>query len=155
MLSRLLPALLLAALPAGVAAADLAVIVHPDNPVKALSSADLREILLMERQHWSGGQRVYLLLPQARTPAKELLLDRLFRMSDRELRRHFLSKLYAGEISSFPHVVSSGEAARRIVARVANALALVDSAEVGPSVRTVAIDGRRPGEAGYLLSRSE
>jgi hypothetical protein len=131
------------------------VIVHPSTPVAGLSSADLREILLLERQHWSGGERVYVLLPPAGTPQKEVLLRRLLRMKDQDLRRHYLAKLYAGEISSFPRVASSAEAAKRFVARAPNALAIVDAAVADGTVKVLAVDGRRPGEAGYPLGAGE
>jgi len=152
-----LPVALTAALLFALGAADarsqeLAVIVHPGNPLASLSSADLREILLMERQHWSGGARIYVLLPPAGTPQKGVLLRRVLRMKDLDLRRHYLAKLYAGEISSFPHIAPSAEAAKRFVARAENALAFVEAAALDGTVKALAIDGRRPGEAQYPLA---
>jgi len=151
------PATLVAALVVSLAAAsarpqELAAIVHPDNPLGQVSSGDLREILLMEQQHWSGGGRIYLLLPPAGSRPKDVLLRRLLRMKDQDLRRHYLTKLYAGEIPSFPHIASSHEAAIRFVARAANALAFVEARSLDDTVKVLAIDGRRPGQAGYTLA---
>ncbi|HEX9189985.1 MAG TPA: hypothetical protein VGB87_23110, partial [Vicinamibacteria bacterium] len=95
------------------------------------------------------------LLPPSGTPQKNLLLKRVLKMTDRELRSHYLGRLYAGELSEFPYIASSGEAARLFVAKAANALAVVRAGGAEPSVRTLAIDGRRPGDAGYLLARAE
>jgi hypothetical protein len=135
-------------------AQEVAVIVHPANRLEALSIADLREILLMERQHWAIGARIYVLLPETGTPEKDLLLEQVLKMKETELKRHYLAKLYAGEIPSFPRIASSNPAARRTVARAANAIAVVETTELDDTVKVLRIDGRRPGEAGYILATS-
>jgi len=156
MAARLLtPALLLGLLSvASTRAEELAVVVNPGNAVDTLSTADLREILLMERQHWPAGGRIYLLVPGTGTPGKTALLQRVLRMGDDDLKRHYLAKLYAGEISSFPRVTSSSVAAQRTVARAANAIAVVEVAILDDSVKVLKIDGRGPGEADYILGPS-
>jgi hypothetical protein len=142
---------MMAALAPASVGADLAVVVSPQNPLAELSASELREILLMERQHWRGGRRIYLILPRSGTPEKDLLL-RTLRMDEDELRRHFLGKLYGGEIPAFPGTAASGAAARTMVARAPNAIAVVDSDVVDATVKVLRIAGRRPGDGGYLLS---
>ncbi|MFN8094818.1 MAG: hypothetical protein U0599_21820 [Vicinamibacteria bacterium] len=141
-----------AAGPARAAAADLAVIVHSGNAVDRLTTRELRESLLMERQHWRGGSRIYLILPETGTGEKELLLRRGLRMTEDQLRRHYLSKLYAGEIPAFPGTASSAAAARRLVARAPNAIAVIAGPTSDPAVKVVRIDGRRPEDEGYALA---
>jgi hypothetical protein len=133
-------------------AAELAVVVSPQNPIGELTASELREILLMERQHWGGGRRIYLILPGSGTQEKEILLRRALRMNEDALRRHYLGKLYSGEIPAFPGTSPSGAAARTVVAHAPNALAVVDSGAVDPTVKVLRIEGRRPGDGGYLLS---
>jgi hypothetical protein len=133
-------------------AADLAVIVHPANALTELSSGELREILLLERQHWRATGRVYVVLPESGTAEKDLLLRSALHLTEDQLHRIYLGKLYGGEIPEFPQVVATGALARRIVARAPNALAVVDAATVDASVKVLRIDGRGPGEAGYLLA---
>lgn len=132
-------------------AGELAVVVSPQNPVAELSVRELREVLLMERQHWRGGLRIYLLLPESGTTEKDLLLRQGLEMNEDQLRRHYLGKLYAGDIPAFPGTAASG-AARRVVAHAPNALAVIDSAAIDATVKVVRIGGRRPGEPGYLLA---
>ena len=151
-LARVAFALAVLLAPRLLCAADLAVIVHPGNPATELSSRELRELVLMERQHWRGAGRVYLLLPETGTVEKELLLERALRMTEDQLHRYYLGKLYGGEIPEFPRVVATGAAARRIVARAPDALAIVDARSVDASVKVLRIDGRGPGEAGYPLA---
>lgn len=150
---RLLCVLLAAAaLGPAAGAAELAVVVSPQNPVGELTASELREILLMERQHWRGGRRIYLILPGSGTPEKDLLLRRGLQMNEDALRRHYLGKLYGGEIPAFPGTARSGAAARTVVAHAPNALAVVDSGAVDPTVKVLRIEGRRPGDTGYLLA---
>ena len=145
-----LPALALALVAVAAGAEDLAVIVNPGNPVQELSSVELREILRCERQHWRGSGRIYLLLPASGSAEKQLLLRRALRMNEDQLHRLYLAKLYAGEISSFPRV-ASGAAARRVVARAEHAVAVVPTSAVDGEVRVLRIQGRLPGDDGYLL----
>jgi hypothetical protein len=133
-------------------ALELAVIVHSQKEVTEVSAADLREMILMERQHWKGGGRIYLILPPSGSPEKDLLLTRVLNMTEEQLRRHYLGKLYGGDIASFPSVAPSGAAAMRTVSLAPNAIALVDAGGLDTSVKVLRVQGRRPGEAGYLLA---
>src|SRR4029079_18341938 len=53
---------LLVPAPAHTQTGDIAVVVHPDVPVSNLSLADLRRILLGDREFWTTGVRVTLLI---------------------------------------------------------------------------------------------
>lgn len=133
-------------------ALELAVIVHSQKGVSEVSAADLREMILMERQHWKGGARIYLILPPSGSPEKGVLLTRVLNMTEEQLRRHYLGKLYGGEIAAFPSVAPSGTAAMRTVSLAPNAIALVDAGGLDSSVKVLRVQGRRPGDAGYLLA---
>jgi hypothetical protein len=133
-------------------ALELAVVVHPQNEVSEVSAADLREMILMERQHWKGGGRIYLILPQSGSPEKDVLLKRVLNMTEEQLRRHYLAKLYGGEIAAFPSVAPSGAAALRTVSLAQRGIALVDANGLDPSVKVLRVQGLRPGDAGYVLT---
>jgi hypothetical protein len=133
-------------------ALELAVVVHSEKGVSEVSAADLREMILLERQHWKGGGRIYLILPPSGSPEKEVLLKKVLNMTEEQLRRHYLAKLYGGEIAAFPSVAPSGAAALRTVSLAPNAIALVDAGGLDASVKVLRVQGLRPGEAGYLLA---
>lgn len=132
-------------------AADVAVIVHPSNPQTDLSLGDLVQILKMERQHWAAGARIYVVLQESGTPEKDLVLKKLYRMKDAELKQHYLGKLYRGEISSFPRIAHSNAAARRLVSQAQNAISFIDAAAADATVKVLRIDGKKPGEQGYVF----
>jgi hypothetical protein len=133
-------------------ALELAVIVHPQKGVSEVSAADLREMILMERQHWKGGGRIYLILPQSGSPEKDVLLRKVLNMTEEQLRRHYLGKLYGGEIAAFPSVAPSGAAALRTVSLAESSIALVDADGLDPGVKVLRVQGLRPGDPGYLLA---
>lgn len=144
--------MLLSALLPCLAAADVAIVVHPDNPVASLSAEELGRILRQEQRRWREGSSIYLVFQGSGSPAREVVLRHLFRMSDVELKQFWLGKLYRGEIAAFPRVVHSDGAVKRLVALAPHALGFIDSAAADGTVKVVRVNGRLPGQAGYLLA---
>jgi ABC-type phosphate transport system substrate-binding protein len=153
LLRALLVALLLE--PVTAAAADVAVVVNPANPQSETSEVELVRIFRLDRQHWPGGGRIYLVLREAGAPTKEIVLRRLYRMNNLELKQFWLGKLYSGAIASFPRIAPSDAAVMQIVSQAPNAIGFVDATNVDDSVKVLRIGGRLPGESGYLLSSVE
>lgn len=129
----------------------VAVIVNPKNGGTAPSRAELRSVALLERQFWPDGTRVVLLLPPGGSLEKRVLLQRVYEMSEEELRAHWRSQLFAGRIAAIPSVVRSSEAAAAAVKQSHGAIAFVRAADVPPGVRVLTIDGKQPSDPGYPL----
>ena len=149
---RLATGLLLSLLLPFDASADVALIVNPQNPETDLTASDLKAIFRQEQQHWKSGGKIYLVLQEAGSPEKDLVLKRVYGLSDEELKQFWLGKLFRGEIASFPHVAPSNASAKRLVIHAARALAFVDASVVDGTVKVLRIDGRHPGDPGYLLA---
>ena len=141
--------------PLTAAASDVAVVVHPANPQSDVSNVELTRIFRLDQQHWQAGGRVYLVLREAGAPQKDVVLRRLYRMDNLELKQFWLGKLYRGEIASFPRVVSSDALVKQIVSRAPNAIGFIDAADLDDTVKALRIAGLLPGESGYLLSTAE
>lgn len=132
-------------------AGDVALVVHPTNPSSDVTWAEVLAIFRGDQQHWKGGRKIYLILLEAGSTEREVMLKRVYRMTDGELKQFWLGKLYRGEIAAFPRVAASGGAARRIVAQAPNALAFIDSSAADDTVKVLRIGGRLPGDPGYRL----
>jgi ABC-type phosphate transport system substrate-binding protein len=141
--------------PLTAAAADVAVVVNPANPESDLTVVELARIFRLDRQHWPEGGRIYLVLRESGAPPKDVVLRRLYRMDDVELKQFWLGKLYRGEIAAFPRVVSSDILVKRIVSHAPNAIGFIDAGELDDDVKVLRIAGLLPGESGYLLSTAE
>jgi hypothetical protein len=129
----------------------LAVIVHPKNPVTKLSFSELRAYLRMERQFWPNDKRCTLYLPSRRTDASSILLDKVYRMTHKQLQVYWVRKLFSGEIPAKPSYVPSAAAAASQVLRSEGARSIVRADEIPDKVRVLLIDGKKPTEEGYPL----
>ncbi len=131
---------------------EIAVIVHPKNPVTNLSLAELRSILKLEKQFWPNGRRVVLYLPPSRSVENEILLDKIYRMPNESLQKYWMGKLFSNEIPAKPSYAPNAKAAGSRVKESEGAIAVVLASEVPEGVRVLAIGDSRPGDQGYTLS---
>jgi ABC-type phosphate transport system substrate-binding protein len=137
---------------AAVSAAQLAVIVNKQNSTTRLSYSELALILKQDKQYWEGGKKVFLVLQETGSVEKNILLKKIYKMTDEDLKKFWLGKLFRGEISAFPKTLGSGEAVKRFVSQVPNAIGFVEVSALDSSVKTISLDGKAPGERGYPLS---
>ncbi|MFM7320636.1 MAG: hypothetical protein ACKO5K_03800 [Armatimonadota bacterium] len=130
---------------------DIAMIVGAKTSVDNVTASELRKIVMGDRQYWSPGQRIVLLIraPQARE--RDVLLKRIYRMSESQFRQYWVGKVFRADAPAGPKVVHSNQTALELVANLPGAVAFVDAGEVPKGARTVKIDGRLPGEKGCLL----
>jgi hypothetical protein len=147
-------AALLAVLAAPCVAADVAIVVHPSNPETNLSAEGLARILRQEQRRWKEGGTVYLVFQATGNTPRDVVLRRVLRMNDLELKQFWLGKLYRGEIASFPRVLDSDIAVRRLVAIAPQALGFLEATAADATVKVLRIDGKLPGQPGYLLAPS-
>lgn len=145
-------ALALVCLAGPAAAGDIAVIVHSDVPVDDLSFAELRRIMLGDRQLWSSGQRVTLIVAEPVDAGRSVLLERVYNMSEQQFRQFWIARVFRGEVSEDPKVVISSEGVIEMVSVLAGSIAFVDSDDVPAGVKVLAIDGMLPGTEGYPLA---
>ena len=134
------------------AGGEIAVIVSKVNPTDAISLKELVKIFKQEKQYWGEGKKIYLILREAGSAEKQLVLKRVYGMEDEELKKFWLGKLFRQEIASFPTTLSSNEAVKRFVSQVPNAVGVIDASFVDDSVKVLRINGKEPGESGYALS---
>jgi len=137
--------------PAAASAGDVALVVHPSNPATDVSWSEVVAMFRQDQQHWKGGRKIYLILLETGSPAREIVRQRVYRMTELELKKFWLGKLYRGEIAAFPRVAVAA-AAKRIVTQAPNALAFIDAAAADQTVKVLRIDGLRPGQPGYRLA---
>jgi hypothetical protein len=130
---------------------ELAVIVHPQNPVTKVSLAELRTYLKVEREFWPNRKRCDVYLPQSTTDEYDVLLQKVYRMSHKKLQKYWHRRLFSGEISSKPSYVPSAKAAGEQVLKSEGGISVVAAKDVPKGVNVLLIDGKKPGEEGYPL----
>jgi hypothetical protein len=133
------------------AESDIAVVVRPDTPAEDLSFAEIRKLLLGERQFWASNLRVTLLIRAPAARERDVVLKTIYRMTEAQFRQYWISKVFRAEASSGPKIVYTNEMANELVAAIPGSVAFVDSAQVPKGLRVLKIDGKLPGEKGYPL----
>ena len=132
-------------------AGDIAIIVNPQSSVDEIRFDDIQTIFKQESQYLDG-RRVSLILRETGSPEMEMILKNVYRMSSDELKKFWLAKLFKGDISRLPKVLESNEAVRRSISRSPNGVGFIAAPFVNGSVKVLRIDGKLPGEAGYILN---
>lgn len=135
-------------------AGDIAVVVHPEVKVDNLAFAELRKILLGDRQFWSSGQQVTLIVRAPGAAERKVLLEKIYKMSEAQFRQYWVAKVFRAQATSGPRVVVSNQESVELVGVLAGAIALVDADDVPSGLKVLSIDDLKPGDPSYALSRT-
>ena len=132
-------------------AGDIAVVVNPDVPVDNLTLGELRRLLLGDREFWPSSTRVTLLIRAPVARERDIVLKNVCQMTEAQFRQHWIAKVFRAETPSAPKIVYSGDEAMSITGRSPGAITFVEASQVSRGLKVLKIDGRLPGEKGYLL----
>ena len=148
LMSGILLPMLPGVVPAAVAS-DVAVVVQPNLPVDDLTFAELRKILLGERQFWSSNVRVTMLIRAPVAHERDVVIKTIFQMTEAQFRQYWISKVFRAESATSPKTVDTNEIAASLVSNIPGSIAFIDSTQVPKNLKVLRIDGRLPGEKGY------
>ncbi len=132
-----------------VRAGALAVVVHPSVEVDDLSFNEFRKIMRADRQFWSSGQRITLIVRAPVSAERTQLLDKVYKMTEAQYRQYWVAKVFRGETTDGPRVVLSNEQAVDLVSVLDGAVTVVDLADVPEGLKLLRINGSLPGDSGY------
>lgn len=131
--------------------ADIAVVVHPDTPVSDLSLAEVRKVLLGERQYWTAKLPVTLLIRAPVARERDVVLRVIYQMTEAQFKQYWVAKIFRAEAASPPKIVYSNDMQFELVAAIPGAIAFVDARNLRPGVKVLRVDGHLPGERDYPL----
>jgi len=129
----------------------IAVVVRQDVPVDNLTFAELRRLMLGDRQYWSSNLRVTLLMRAPGAREREVALKTIYQMSEAQFRQYWIAKVFRAESASAPRVVYSNEMAQELAAQIPGAFALVAAGAVPAGLKVLKINGMLPRDSGYPL----
>jgi hypothetical protein len=130
---------------------DIAILVNPSNPVNGLSLSDLRRMLSGDRRFWQGNVQVKLVLPQPGTWEREEILSMVLKANNAEFNKGWLEKVFRGEAIDLPLSVASAAAAQQYLISSPGGITFMSAKEPPRQLKVVRLDGKMPGEAGYVL----
>src|SRR5947209_8227837 len=147
--------LAIAAFSAGPASAatstDIAIVVRPDVPVDNMTFAEVRKLLLGDRQFWTSNLRVTLLVRAPGARERDVVLKTIYQMSEAQFRQYWIAKVFRAEAASGPRVVYSNEMAAELTSAVPGAVAFVEASQVPRGLKVLRINGLLPGDKDYPL----
>jgi hypothetical protein len=152
LLTFLLPVLHCSEIPAQTTrGADIAVVVNPETPISDLSLAEVRKVLLGDRQYWAAKMPVVLLIRAPVARERDVVLKVIYQMSEAQYKQYWIAKIFRAETASPPKIVYSNDMQYELVTAIPGAIAFVDSRNVRPGLKVLRVDGRLPGDPGYPL----
>ena len=148
-LAALVGLLLFSAAPA-LRAADppLVVIVAATNPIQDISRASLRRAFLGEPTSGPGGKLIPLNQPPGSSARNQF--DRIVLGLDPEdVARFWIDQRIRGQ-GGAPRAIPAAMLVR-VIPQLAGTIGYVRANEVGPGVKIITVDGKKPGDPDYLL----
>ena len=130
-----------------------AVVVHVDSKIEDLTSSELKKYLKLDRRHWPDKSSVVLFQRPVGSDLQKYLFDEVYNMTERQLRRHFVSLMNKGAISAIPSVVSKKSMVCRLVAKKNGGIAVLVAEDLPDTVKVLKIDGKKHTDKDYPLVR--
>jgi hypothetical protein len=137
--------------PSAAGQSNIAMVVRSDVPVDNVSFAELRALLLGNRQFWSSNLRVTLLALAPGARERDVVLKSIYVMSEAQFQQYWIAKVFRAEATSGPRIVYSNEMAAELTLAIPGALAFVDASQIRAGLKVLKINGHLPGEKGYPL----
>lgn len=130
---------------------DIAIVVRPDVPADNLTFAELRRLLLGEKQFWASNLRVTLLVRAPGAHERDVVLKTIYQMSEAQFRQYWIAKVFRAEAATAPRIVYSNEMATELALAIPGAVTFVDASQIPKGLKVLKINGHLPGEKGYAL----
>jgi len=128
--------------------AQIAVVVHPSNSLEELSLDKLRRLFLGQAKTFPAGGHARLAVLQSSAPA----FDRAaLGLQPDIVRSRWMAAIFRGEATSIPTELPTADDVKRFVREHPDAIAYIPASQVDAGLKAIAIDGHRPGDAGYVI----
>lgn len=141
---RLLPAFILLCIVAGAAAQDnsLTVVANEKGAPSQIKMAELKSVLMGEKQRWSNGTKVVIALMKTSTPLGILVSKRIYDMSGDEVKSFWLRMSFAGK-GDAPKFCNTEEELLAYIAENEGAIGVLDKSSDMHDIKTVSVDGKK------------
>ena len=133
---------------------QLAIIVHPNNPVSGLTTGELRRIFMLETQTWPTGRKITVVLREKGQPERTEAIRMICAVSEVEFDRHVLLQTFRGAVNSGPRSIQSASAMIRFIFNAPGAIGYVRADQLDGTTKTLPIDGWLPSDPKYPLRRA-
>jgi len=130
---------------------QIAIVVHPQTPVDSLTFTEMRKVFRGERQYWTSNMPIVLLIRAPVALERELILKRVYEMSEAQFKQFWIAKIFRDEAAMVPKILYSNDQIADLVASIPGSISFVDAGAVRAGLKVLKIDGHLPGEPRYPL----
>jgi ABC-type phosphate transport system substrate-binding protein len=130
---------------------DIAIVVNKNVPVDNLTFVEVRKLFRGERQFWNSGLRVTLLVRAPVAHERDVVLKKIYEMSEAQYRQYWISKVFRADIASGPKIVYTNDMATELISAIPGAVSFIEADKVPAGFKVVKVDDIKPGEKGYPL----
>ena len=109
-------------------------IVTPSGNKEALDLGSIKEIFQANKQEWSDGKKVILVVPDVDSPEGKAMLEKVFGMTKEKFKKYWLGKLYRGEISALPEN-KTGDSMKQFLKSYPYAIGILQGSQVDGELR--------------------
>ncbi len=124
------------------ASAEMVVIVNKDNPLAAISKAEIEMIYLGKKKHFEDGLPAVPVDLPADSPLRREFFTHVLGKAEESYRLYWLRMIFSGK-GQPPLTVGGEDEAVRFVSRNKGGIAFVDSGGVVPGVKAISISGMK------------
>lgn len=106
-----------------------------------MKMSELKSVLKGEKQRWSDGTKVSIVLMKTNTPVGEATCQKIYNMSGDKVKRFWLGLSFSGKADA-PIFCNSISELETIVAQTPGAIAILDKISIGTNTKTIVVDGK-------------
>ena len=129
-------------------AQQVAVVVNPGNAIEELSTDKLRRLFLGQTKTFPNGGHARL----ARyTPSAPVFDRAALALQPEIVRSRWMAMIFRGEATALPTELGTVEDMKRFVREHPDAIGFRPAGQIDGTVKPIAIDGKRPSDAGYSI----
>jgi hypothetical protein len=126
----------------------VAIIVSPDNPLTNITHDQLRQLYLGRSTEFPNRDRVVLL---ELAPLRGIFYRSVLGMSEDQVKRYWISVIFAGGAAEPPKEFGTADAIKRYVARHVGAVAFIAAPDVDSTVKALTVDGHPAADPDYPI----
>ncbi len=130
---------------------DLAIIVNKNSALDNVTSEELSKIFRAEKAKGPDGVRFAVTTREAGCAERAAALSEIYKLDEDAYAKYFLQATFVGLVQSAPRPLSGAATAKQFVSVTPGAISYVRGSDADDSVKTLKVDGKSPGEAGYPL----
>jgi len=106
-----------------------------------LKMTELKSIMKGEKQRWSDGTKVNIVLMKTTTPVGEITCQKIYNMSGDKVKRFWLGLSFSGKADA-PTFCNSVAELENIISQTPGAIGIIDRASTITNIKTIVIDGK-------------